>query len=61
MERGEATASSQTISKSLIHWTRDNLCLLDRALGEISLGEGEPGCGERIHSSEGLGKSTALD
>ena len=26
------------------------------AFGEISIGEGDPGCGEEIHSSEELGK-----
>ena len=26
------------------------------AFGEINIGEGDPGCGEEIHSSEELGK-----
>lgn len=61
MERGEAKASSPTISTSLLHWTPDNLGWLDMAWGEINLGEGEPGCRERILSSEGQGESSAWD
>lgn len=55
-EADESKASSQTVSKPLVPRAGDDSCLLDMAFGEINHDEGDPGCGEGIHSSGDLGK-----